>query len=342
MIVRLGEGARGVCRVGTLVSLFSDDFPVSLLSSDREAEAMLTERAMCIIGIILSSSLVGVAMAGEVTDCQTRVAREVGDLGHWSWRTIEGKQCWYRGARWKPKDELRWAASSAAPSAAGPPETDDRTDGLDFGPTAPPSTNDPSEEWRAQFADLWPEAFGLTDNWNARPDVRAGEPLWPIFFLSFALLAMWQLVRSRTFDSHGPEFRGCGTAKVVRDGRGKNIRTVAYCTTFAAMWGGGMTLVVMYLLDFIDGAPRLNDSFLVGGLLAAFGTATLAEEVAELLGMRKAKAPRNSQNLATQPHKSVSGSVLKTTAKFDVNPSTVQRIAHPFGGAEDASVAAVG
>ena len=103
-----------------------------------------------------------------------------------------------------------------------------------------------------------------------------------------------------------------------------------------------MTLVVMYLLDFIDGAPRLNDSFLVGGLLAAFGTATLAEEVAELLGMRKAKAPRNSQNLATQPHKSVSGSVLKTTAKFDVNPSTVQRIAHPFGGAEDASVAAVG
>jgi DNA invertase Pin-like site-specific DNA recombinase len=33
-------------------------------------------------------------------------------------------------------------------------------------------------------------------------------------------------------------------------------------------------------------------------------------------------------------------SVRKTAAKFEVNPSTVQRIARPFGGAEDASVAA--
>jgi hypothetical protein len=32
--------------------------------------------------------------------------------------------------------------------------------------------------------------------------------------------------------------------------------------------------------------------------------------------------------------------VRKTAAKFEVNPSTVQRIARPFGGAEDASVAA--
>jgi len=32
-------------------------------------------------------------------------------------------------------------------------------------------------------------------------------------------------------------------------------------------------------------------------------------------------------------------SVRKTAAKFDVNPSTVQRIARPFDGAEDASVA---
>ena len=33
-------------------------------------------------------------------------------------------------------------------------------------------------------------------------------------------------------------------------------------------------------------------------------------------------------------------SVRKTAAKFDVNPSTVQRVARPFGGAEEASVAA--
>ena len=32
-------------------------------------------------------------------------------------------------------------------------------------------------------------------------------------------------------------------------------------------------------------------------------------------------------------------SVRKTAAKFDVNPSTVQRISRPFGGAEHARVA---
>jgi hypothetical protein len=102
---------------------------------------MLTERAISIIGIILGSSLVAVAIAGEVTDCQTSVTREAGDLAHWSWRTIDGKQCWYRGARWKPKHELRWAemTPSAAPSAVGQPETDNRIDGFDAGPTAPTS-----------------------------------------------------------------------------------------------------------------------------------------------------------------------------------------------------------
>jgi hypothetical protein len=75
---------------------------------------------------------------------------------------------------------------------------------------------------------------------------------------------------------------------------------VAYCTILAAMWGGGMTLVVTYLLDFIDGAPRLSH-LLVGGMLAAFSTVALAEEVAELLGIPKARAPAQSQSPATQP-----------------------------------------
>ena len=261
---------------------------------------MLTERATSIISIILGSSLVAVAIAGEVTDCQTRVTREPGDLGHWSWRTIDGKQCWYRGARWKPKDELRWTemTPSAAPSAAGSPETDDRTNGLDVGPTPPPSTESTSEERHAQFADLWPEAFELIGNvelGDARPDVRPAEPLWQTALLSLALLAMWQLVRNRGFAFRGPIFadakrRKLGLRVLELLGRGKNIRRVAYCTTFAAMWGAGMTLVVTYWLDF-DVAPRRDHPFLIGGMLAAFGTAALAEEVAELLGIRKAKAP---------------------------------------------------
>jgi hypothetical protein len=78
------------------------------------------------------------------------------------------------------------------------------------------------------------------------------------------------------------------------------MRRVVYFI-LAAMWGGGTALVVTYLLDFMDGAPRLNHLFLVGGILAAFSTVTLAREVAELLGIRKARIAAQSHNLATQP-----------------------------------------
>jgi len=119
---------------------------------------MLTQRAISVA--VLGSSLVAVAMAGEVTDCQTSVTRNAGDLAHWSWRTIDGKQCWYRGARWKPKHELRW--TDATPSMAGRPETDNPTDGLsaesgrppdgpvtglDPGPIAPRSIDNAREEF---------------------------------------------------------------------------------------------------------------------------------------------------------------------------------------------------
>jgi hypothetical protein len=50
---------------------------------------MLTERTISIIGIILGSSLVAVAIAGEVTDCQTSVTREAGDLAHWPRRMAD-------------------------------------------------------------------------------------------------------------------------------------------------------------------------------------------------------------------------------------------------------------
>ena len=80
---------------------------------------MLTERAVSFIGIILGSSLVAVAVAGELSDCQTRIQREgPKDLTYWSWRTIDGRQCWYRGDRWKPKEELRWA-DTVPPAASG-------------------------------------------------------------------------------------------------------------------------------------------------------------------------------------------------------------------------------
>jgi len=136
---------------------------------------MLTERAIPIIAIVMGSSLVPVAIAGEVTVCQTKVQREgPSDLTHWAWRTIDGKQCWYRGDRWKPTHELRWeeTITSAPPGEVDQPQTDGHTEvagldsergqatsrqprqaGLDAGPTEPMSIDNAPEEWRAQFSD---------------------------------------------------------------------------------------------------------------------------------------------------------------------------------------------
>jgi hypothetical protein len=139
---------------------------------------MLTARAISVTGIILGSSLVAVAIAGEVTDCQTSVTRNDGDLAHWSWRTIDGRQCWYRGARWKPKHELRW--TDATPSVAGQPEIDNRADGLgaesgrpadnsltglEPGPMAPRSIDNASEESGFSLGRL----EGVGDIWNVPP-----------------------------------------------------------------------------------------------------------------------------------------------------------------------------
>ena len=145
---------------------------------------MHTKRSMSIIGIILGSSLV--ALAGEVTDCQTRVQREgPKDLTYWSWRTIDGRQCWYRGDRWKPKEELRWA-DTVPPAASGtvgeseltglyagpgrPQSEGVELTGLDDGPTEPTSIDNAPEE--SKSIDNPPEAFTSIDNapeeWRAR------------------------------------------------------------------------------------------------------------------------------------------------------------------------------
>ena len=72
------------------------------------------------------------------------------------------------------------------------------------------------------------------------------------------------------------------------------------------------------------------------GIFAEFECSIMQQRVprwpqqAECEGKRLGRPPRGA--LAGDM------SVRKTAAKFDVNPSTVQRIARPFGDAEGASV----
>jgi DNA invertase Pin-like site-specific DNA recombinase len=93
--------------------------------------------------------------------------------------------------------------------------------------------------------------------------------------------------------------------------------------------------------------PAGKAMFQMLGVFAEFERSIIQERVRA--GLLRAKRegrrlgrPPIAEKLAERIRAALAGgmSVRKTAAKFEVNPSTVQRIARPFGGAEDASVAA--
>jgi len=40
--------------------------------------------------------------------------------GHWSWREVDGRRCWYRGSPGKPKTQLFWQVAAKPASAPQP------------------------------------------------------------------------------------------------------------------------------------------------------------------------------------------------------------------------------
>ena len=93
--------------------------------------------------------------------------------------------------------------------------------------------------------------------------------------------------------------------------------------------------------------PAGKAMFGMMGVFAEFERSIIQERVRA--GLQRAKRegkrlgrPPIADKLAERIRAALAGgmSVRKTAAKFEVNPSTVQRIARPFGGAESASVAA--
>ena len=92
--------------------------------------------------------------------------------------------------------------------------------------------------------------------------------------------------------------------------------------------------------------PAGKAMFQMLGVFAEFERSIIQERVRA--GLQRAKRegkrlgrPPIADKLAERIRAALAGgmSVRKTAAKFDVNPSTVQRVAHPFDGADNASVA---
>ena len=65
----------------------------------------------------LSAALLPInAPAAQIKECRAAVPARA--QGHWSWRLIDGRKCWYAGKTVIPKSALRWPATTPAQAKA--------------------------------------------------------------------------------------------------------------------------------------------------------------------------------------------------------------------------------
>lgn len=94
-----------------------------------------------VIGLLLPS-------AAHAVECQPKPTDQ---RGHWSWRNIDGKRCWYRGRPGLAKSRLSW--KTAGPVDAKPkPATDKPATDVRLEARAEAETGNPPRT----FEERWP------------------------------------------------------------------------------------------------------------------------------------------------------------------------------------------
>jgi hypothetical protein len=92
------------------------------------------------------ASFIMLLAAGPAFAIDCHVAMPAERSGKWSWRLIDGRQCWYQGERGLPKSELRW-----------PPEEEQE-------PEPTPTVDDPiehSDEDEHLLESYWPDVGSM-------------------------------------------------------------------------------------------------------------------------------------------------------------------------------------
>ena len=128
------------------------------------------KRFVILSATFLSSISISVISFPSISNAQTIECAS--DLpanrkGHWSYRLIDGRKCWYEGKTMMPKSSLRWADKSQPEAqAVSLPEEQSKapaTDGRDFSDPEdgsccwPPAGADNSFESRWRSLGLKPE-----------------------------------------------------------------------------------------------------------------------------------------------------------------------------------------
>lgn len=103
------------------------------------------------LAVAMAALLPTVAPAEQARECRVAAPAQG---GHWSWRLIDGRKCWYSGNAQISKALLRWPA--AAPARA-----------VSIAAPAPVATEKRSDPMNAQ-AQMPEEADSFESRWQAR------------------------------------------------------------------------------------------------------------------------------------------------------------------------------
>ena len=69
------------------------------------------------LAAIVTGALIPInAPAAQIRECRAAVPAKA--QGHWSWRLIDGRKCWYAGKTVIAKSSLRWPAAAQAKAMA--------------------------------------------------------------------------------------------------------------------------------------------------------------------------------------------------------------------------------
>ncbi len=116
--------------------------------------------------LILSAVLLSSVSTAQAIECASELPAV--RSGHWSYRLIDGRKCWYEGKTMLPKSSLSWAGKSAPKSppavqAESPPVDEAKvpaTDGRDFSDPEDGSCCWPRRDDEDNFESRW-RSLGL-------------------------------------------------------------------------------------------------------------------------------------------------------------------------------------
>jgi len=108
--------------------------------------------AVCISALIPIGMLTAQAKA-QIKECRASPSKA---QGHWSWRLIDGRKCWYAGKTVISKSSLRWpaAAPAQAKAKAAPVSvvTEKRSEPMDAQARMLDTDNTFESRWRARVS----------------------------------------------------------------------------------------------------------------------------------------------------------------------------------------------